>query len=141
LDSPTEEEVETTAESEVPLGVKFLICFLLADALRRGVDLATGGNDAPGAPVPLIFILWIAINLLLALLLALRTRAGRYWTQAILVIHVFYLGHELAVRAPDLWLSMTVKTRARIFATVFLDGLFVAYLNGRAAKRWLQDGP
>lgn len=128
-------------ESEAPIGVKFLICFLLVDAVRRIIDLITGGNDAPGSPLMLIFILWVCINLLLALLLALRTRAGRYWTQAILAIHVFYLGHELSVRAPYLWLSMGVLGRARILATVFLDGAFVAYLTSARARAWLQDGP
>ncbi|MEZ0230760.1 MAG: hypothetical protein ACAI25_19220 [Planctomycetota bacterium] len=129
------------ADSEAPIGVKFLICFLLVDAVRRVMDLLTGGTDGPGSPIVLIFILWIAINLLLALLLGLRTRAGRYWTQAILAIHVFYIGHELSVRAPHLWLSMGVVARARILATVFLDGIFVAYLSGQQAKFYLQDGP
>jgi hypothetical protein len=135
-------------ENDTPLGVKFLICFLLADATHRVYDLVTsstgypnGVGEAPGAPITLIFILWIGINLLLALLLLLKTRAGRYWTQAILVIHVFYLGHELGVRAPYLWLTMGLATRARILATVFLNGVFVAYLNGQRAKRYLQDGP
>jgi hypothetical protein len=143
--SPAEDDLDSvpshTSESEVPLGVKFLICFLLADAARRVIELLSGGADTPGSPITLIFILWIAINLLLALLLGLRTRAGRYWTQAILVIHVFYLGHELSVRAPYLWLSMGVVSRARIFATVFLDGLFVAYLSTAQARFYLQDGP
>ncbi len=134
-------ESTPSADSEAPLGVKFLICFLLVDAVRRVHDLASGGVEAPGSPITLIFILWIAINLLLALLLGLRTRAGRYWTQAILAIHVFYLGHELSVRAPYLWLSMGVLSRARILATVFIDGAFVAYLSGSQAKFYLQDGP
>src|SRR5947209_4609634 len=104
--SPVEDDLaplpSPASDVEAPLGVKFLICFLLVDAGRRVIDLLTGGSDAPGSPIMLIFILWIAINLLLALLLGLRTRAGRYWTQAILAIHVFYLGHELSVRAPYL---------------------------------------
>jgi hypothetical protein len=133
--------VSADSESSPPLGVKFLICFLLVDAVRRVHDLATGGTNAPGSPITFIFILWIAINLLLALLLGLRTRAGRYWTQAILVIHVFYLGHELTTRDPVLWLSMGFATRARILATVFLDGVFVAYLSSEKAKLYLQDGP
>lgn len=130
-----------SSDSDAPIGVKFLICFLLADAVHRVHDLATGGVEVPGSPITLIFILWIAINLLLALLLGLRTRAGRYWTQAILAIHVFYLGHQLAVVAPHLWLSMGVLARAKILATVFMDGAFVAYLSGASAKFYLQDGP
>jgi len=118
-----------------------LICFLLIDAVHRVGDLVGGGVETPGSPTVIIFILWIAIDLLLALLLGLRTRAGRYWTQAILAIHVFYLGHELSVRAPYLWMSMGVLARARILATVFLDGAFVAYLTSERARTYLQDGP
>ncbi len=124
-----------------PLGVKFLICFLLLDASHRGYELVVNGPDATGGPNSVIFILWIAINLLLAFLLLLRTRAGRFWTQAILLIHIFYLGHELSVRAPYLWLVMGVKDRARILATIALDALFVAYLSGRQARHYLHDGP
>jgi hypothetical protein len=130
-----------SAESEAPLGVKFLICFLLIDAVQRLADLFPGGPETPGSPTIVIFILWIAINLLLALLLGLRTRAGRYWTQAILAIHVFYIGHELSVRAPYLWMSMGVLARARILGTVFVDGAFVAYLTSERARTYLQDGP
>jgi hypothetical protein len=136
-----EDEIEASETTDAPLGVKFLICFLLADATRRGVELGQATAEANGGPNTMIFILWIAINLLLALLLGLRTRAGRLWTQAILVIHVFYLGHELVVRAPYLWVAMGLVPRARIVATIFMDGLFVAYLNGERAKAYLQDGP
>lgn len=130
-----------SSDTEAPLGVKFLICFLFADAVRRVIDLCLGSVETPGGPTVLIFILWIAINLLLALLLGLRTRAGRLWTQAILAIHVFYLGHELSVRAPYLWMAMGVLGRGRILATVFLDGAFVAYLSSPQARFYLQDGP
>jgi hypothetical protein len=134
-------DVTLTPEESAPFGVKLLICFLLADAVRRGVELAITGAPAGDAPSPMIFILWILIDLLLALLMALRTRAGRYWTQAILAIHVFYLGHELSVRDPYLWLSMGVVTRCQTVATILLDGLAVAYLSSSEAKTYLQDGP
>jgi hypothetical protein len=109
--------------------------------VRRVVELAQGEVETPGGPASMIFILWIVIDLLLAVLLGLKTRAGRYWTQAILAIHVFYLGHELAVKTPYVWMAMGVVPRGRIFATVFLDGFFVAYLNSWQAKSYLQDGP
>jgi hypothetical protein len=118
-----------------------LICFLLVDGIRRVVELLQRDVENPGGPTIWIFILWIAINLLLALLLGLRTRAGRLWTQVILVIHVFYLGHELSYRAPYLWLSMGVISRGRIVATIFLDGVFTAYLSSPQARFYLQDGP
>ena len=125
-------------EPRVPFGVKFLICFLLADAVRRGFELGFGPPD-PQAPSPVIFILWVAIDLLLALLVTLRTRAGRYWTQAILAIHVFYLGHELVVRSPQLWLSLGALARGQVVATLFLDGIFLAYLSGEEARGYLQE--
>ncbi|HZU99513.1 MAG TPA: hypothetical protein VFF73_22580 [Planctomycetota bacterium] len=118
-----------------------MICFLLVDALRRVIELVRGDLDIPERPTIIIFILWIGINLLLALLLGLRTRAGRYWTQAILTIHVFYLGHELCLHSPDLWLALGLMGRVRIVATVFLDGAFVAYLFSRDARAYLQEGP
>jgi hypothetical protein len=143
--SHTSDDTVLTAQPSVsdgpPLGVKFLICFLLVDAVRRSIELVAGSPENTGGPTVVIFILWIAINLLLALLLGLRTRAGRFWTQAILLIHVFYLGHELSVRAPYLWMALGVLGRGRILATVFLDGIFIAYLSGREARHYLQDGP
>jgi hypothetical protein len=129
-------------DESAPLGVKLLVCFLLLDSVRRIVDIVVHGTaDALGPPPVAVFVLWALIDLLLGLLLLLRTRAGRYWTQAILTIHVAYLGWFLAIDRPYLWLVLTPGARARVVATLFVDGLFVAYLTSATARAYLDEGP
>lgn len=114
-------------EAETPFVVKLLICFLLADAVQRGIGVGRGWSET--LPLPhMIYILWGVTDLLLASLLALGTRAGCVWTQVFLLVHVFYLGHTLAFQDPYLWLQMDVISRGRVFATVILDVAFACAL-------------
>ena len=124
-----------------PFGVKLLVCFLLADAVQRAVELVHGGIDFSGGPHSAVFVLWALIDLLLGLLVILRTRAGRYWTQAILAVHVFYLAYTLALDKPHLWLVMSAFARVKVAATFFADGIFVGYLSSQQARAYLDEGP
>lgn len=135
------DDLEPVNADGAPFGVKLLVCFLLLDAARRGVELVWVRPEIPASYSIAVFILWAVIDLLLGLLLVLRTRAGRYWTQAILAVHVLYLGYTLAVEKPHLWLALAPLVRGRVVATVLLDGLFVGYLTSRQAKAFLDEGP
>jgi hypothetical protein len=119
----------------MPFGIKFLICFLFFDSLHRGIEIAhaLGGM----LPLPLsIYILWIVTNLLLIVLILLAARAGRWWTQAILLVHIFYIVHTIAIQEPYLWLVMDFLTRARTLLTVGIDAFFFAWLFSPKAKAW-----
>jgi hypothetical protein len=118
---------------DVPLGVKFVICFLLTDAARRAAELLLVPLEGNSPPI-FVLILWIITNLLLAALLGLRTKAGRFWTQAMTLVHLFYLAHTLAVENPYLWLFMDLGSRLKVLTTIFIDGLIFAYLCGRSAR-------
>jgi len=133
-------EVGLATKSDPPFGVKLLICFLFADAASGGIELLRLEPDIAPHPTIAIFILWLVIEILLAILLAWKARAGLYLTQAILIVHVFYLGHELSTR-PHIWIAMSLLRRARIVASIFLDGCFAAYLASATARAHLNDEP
>ncbi len=119
-----------------PFGVKVVMCFLVADAIRRAVQLAQGW----GAPLPAptaVLILWITTDLLLAALLVMRTEAGRLWTAVLLLVHAVFIGNLVAVQDPYLWLKLDLAGRWRILTTLFVDALLFAYLLGPRARAWL----
>ncbi len=124
------------AGDDVPIGVKFVICFLLTDAARRIAELLIFAAPPVGPPL-FVLILWIVTDLMLAALLGLKTTAGRFWTQAILLVHIFYLGHTLAVTEPYLWLNMSLLSRCKVLTTIVIDAFIFAYLCGRSARTHL----
>lgn len=136
-----EDDLSPSPTESAPFGVQLLVCFLLVDAARRGFELAWYRPEIPAGYSIAVFILWAVIDLLLGLLVGLRTRAGRYWTQAILAVHVLYMGYTLAVDRPYLWLALGPLVRGRIVATILANGIFVGYLTSRQAKAYLDEGP
>ena len=81
--------------------------------------------------------LWVAVDVLLVMLLLMRTKAGRLFTAAIFVLHAFYVAHVLVVSDPTLWLYMSDWGRARLALSLFLDALAVTYLMSSQASEAL----
>ena len=134
---------EAVDRDALPLAVRVVIAFLCIDAIERAVELGIWIRAAQGAVVyphtstppnfPVLG-LWIAVDILLVLLLLMRTKAGRLFTAAIFVLHAFYVAHVLVVSDPTLWLYMSDWGRGRLAITLFLDAVAVSYLlNSQAA--------
>lgn len=137
---------DPAAFDPLPFGVRLVVAFLGLDALERAVELGTWiyafrtsigippSSTPPNFPV---LGLWIAVDVLLVLLLLMRTRAGRLFSAAMLVLHALYVAHVLVVSDPMVWLYMSDWGRARLAISLFVDlGLFV-YLIGREASEAL----
>lgn len=135
---------EAADRDVLPLAVRVVVAFLCIDALERAVELgawiraAQGSVTYPHTSTPPNFPvlgLWIAVDVLLVLLLLMRTKAGRLFTAAIFVLHAFYVAHVLVVSDPTLWLYMSDWGRGRLAITLFLDAVAVSYLlNAQAAS-------
>lgn len=144
--SDTSQCYDVAAHDPLPFGVRLVVAFLGLDALERAVELGTWiyafrtsigiprSSTPPNFPV---LGLWIAVNVLLVLLLLMRTRAGRLFAAAIFVLHGLYVAHVLTVSDPMVWLYMSDWGRGRLALSLFLDvGLFV-YLMSREASEAL----
>lgn len=133
----------------LPPGARLIVCFLGLDALERAVELGLwlrglhAGLSAPRSSTPPnlpVLGLWIAVDLLLILLLTMRTRAGRLFTTVIFLLHAFYLAHVLVHTDPTLWLYMSGWGRARLAITLAIDAAAVMYLLGPQAADALDHG-
>jgi hypothetical protein len=133
----------------LPFGARLVVCFLAVDALQRAVEVGTYLRQASGALHPPatatapnlpVLGLWVAVDVLLVLLLLMRTTAGRLFSAAVFVLHAFYLAHILTVSDPTLWLYMSDWGRVRLALTLFLDAAAVVYLLGHEATRALDHG-
>lgn len=134
------------AAPQTPLFLKVLICFLLIDGGERIVQLVLWAKSLPEVPslAPSPYypnlpaeILWILVHMLLAILLFLRTWWGRIWTQAIFIIHIFFVAHAMAIRHPEIWIYMDWSGRVRLLVTLVLDIVVVTYLWSRQARTHL----
>lgn len=140
------EQLPSQTDSVRPLGVLALIVFLTIDGVERAIEVAYGLSltdeqitaRAQVFETPaLVSCFWLGANWLLAALLALRSWAGRIWTQCLFGIHLFYLFHMIAFRFPEGWLYVNAWSRTQIAASVIFDVLAIAYLNSLRARNHL----
>ncbi|HVY61124.1 MAG TPA: hypothetical protein VHF22_05690 [Planctomycetota bacterium] len=125
-------------------GLKLLVAFFACDALVRiariGELLLDPHAPLRSAPVFLDryfpLVLELAIDALLAGLIALRTRSGRFWgiifLGALAGLQLFRI-----VADPGRWEAIPATLRLRELATVILYVVFLAILTGRKAGRVL----
>jgi hypothetical protein len=138
-------------EDPLPLVLKILVCFLTFDAIERMVGLGqwvierasveglTISEFDPSGPVGVASLgLWILVDLLLVVLILLRTWWGRMWTQTIFTIHLLHIGTTIVISKPELWLYLDAVGRLRLTLTLVVDLFFVVYLTSEAAKRVLR---
>jgi hypothetical protein len=102
-------------QARAPFVIQLLILFLAWDACERIGELiwvawqASHSLEPPATPYPApipVTMLWIVVDMLLPVLLLLRTTAGRLLTQVIFGIHLIYLAHVFVLKHPYLWLYM-----------------------------------
>jgi hypothetical protein len=139
-------DIDAAPRDPFPLGVKLVVAFLCLDALERAVELGAwiraaasviGTPRTSTAPNFPVLGLWVAVDILLVMLLLMRTKAGRLFTAAIFVLHAFYVAHVLVVSNPALWLYMSDWGRARLAVSLFLDAVAVTYLFSSQASEAL----
>ena len=134
----------------LPFLVKVIVCFLGADALERCVSLVQWGLEAAkaseltgseydvGGPLGLLAIgISVMLEVILILLVLLRTWWGRLWTQALFLIHLVYAAHLVLIAKPELWVFLGAPGRLRLGGTLVLDALVLAYLWSPEARRSL----
>jgi hypothetical protein len=137
----------TPRAKHLPFLIKLIVCFLGADALERCVLLVRSGFEVAkgselttsefdvGGPLGLLAIgISILLEIILILLVLLRTWWGRLWTQALFLIHLIYAGHLVLIAKPELWLFLDAPGRFRMGATLVLDALVLAYLWSPEAR-------
>jgi hypothetical protein len=144
--SPYDPHPLAAREADSPFLWKLILCFLIVDGFERLAELVLyalalragpGAEINPYAPNVYVSALWILVDFLLATLLGLRARAGRIWTLGIFAIHLFYLGHVLAVRYPYLWVYLGDAGRTKILVTMVIDVLAIFWLLSPQSKRTL----
>ena len=125
-------------------GVKIIVAFFAFDAVAKGAlaiavaaTAATRGVDAH-ALADRYFPIFLALcfDVLLAVQLALRTRAGRFWAIIYLVASTA-LGLFLLVAEPTRWLDLGRNGRLREVASYGINVGFLAILAGRRAGKVL----
>jgi hypothetical protein len=135
----------------LPFLVKLLLCFLGADALERTyllikwsleleeeASLLSGSEFDLGGKLGLLAIgISIMLEVILILLILLRTWWGRLWTQALFLIHLVYVAHLVLIAKPELWIFLDAPGRLRVGATLIVDTLALAYLWSPSARRAL----
>lgn len=135
----------------LPFLIKLVVCFLGADALERTFFLVkwsleldeqssilSGSEFDLGGKLGLLAIgISIMLEVILILLVLLRTWWGRLWTQALFLIHLVYVAHLVLVSKPELWIFLDAPGRVRLGATLVLDTLALAYLWSPGARRAL----
>lgn len=137
---------DDAALQPLPFGVRLVVAFLGLDALERAVELGTWihafrtsigippSSTPPNFPV---LGLWIAVDVLLVLLLLMRTKAGRLFAGAIFVLHGLYVAHVLTISDPMVWLYMSDWGRGRLALSLFIDAGLLVYLLGAEASEAL----
>lgn len=138
---------DSDASHRPPFGCQLVLGFLVLDALDRVIELGRWlwayhqttlsqplGSHAVNIPV---FGLWILVDILLAILLVLRTRFGRWFTVVIFGLHAGYLAHVLGWTSPELWMMVGSWGRGRVALTLVIDVALMAYLLGPTARAWL----
>jgi hypothetical protein len=122
----------------LPFALQIIMSFLVLDSLDRIYDavhlLVYETGDSWRAAV---FGLWVATNVLLLLLLLLRTFAGRLWTLVVFGIHMFYIGYHLIATDKLLWLSLNEWGQTRIFVTLAIDAWIMHLISRDDVKDYL----
>jgi hypothetical protein len=131
-----------------PLPFKLLICFLILLGVEGlfglGSWLLSNNETAftttnPYRPNLVNQLIWIVVYPLLAILLYMRGAWGRILTQIIFALHFVYLGRELAISNPELWVYLSDVGRLRMLATFVVDMTIVAYLFSPQARSHLNQ--
>lgn len=125
-------------ESSPPFALLIIFCFLTIDSLERvyeAIDFLLH-SEAPMWRV-IVFGLWIATNVLLILLLYLKTFAGRLWTMVVFGIHLLYLGVHIVNEDKLLWLALGEWGQTRILLTMAIDAWILHLISRQEVKDYL----
>lgn len=124
----------------LPFALVIIFCFLTIDSLERAYEAVDFlmNSDAPSWRV-VVFGLWIATNVLLILLLYLKTFAGRLWTMVVFGIHLVYLAYHIISEDKLLWLSLGEWGQTRVFLTMAIDAWMLHLISRQEVKDYLVE--
>lgn len=131
--------------NRLPFGVQLVVLFFALDGVEKVVALGQavmmlGPEVTKRAFVDDLFPLILALlfDLLLFVMLLLRTRAGRFWGM-IYLLALTGVGITLLIREPLRWLEMGAEGRIREVASYGVNTLLAAILYGRRAREALRN--
>jgi hypothetical protein len=130
--------------TRLTFGLKLLVAFFACDAILKVAAigaLLVDGRAPIGSRMVFVdryfpLFLELAIDALLAILIGLRTRSGRFWG-------IIFLGALAGLAVfriivdPTRWAEITAGARARELATIVMYAAFLGILTGRKAARIL----
>jgi hypothetical protein len=133
------------------MGVLIVILFFAIDGIEKAVDLGhrvaaelESGPEAAGfahlwnhvfdVHVPLL--LGVLFDLLLAVMISLRTRAGRFWG-VLYLVSLTGVGMALLVVEPARWLDFGTRGRVEELVTHAINLGLAGILLGKGARRTL----
>jgi hypothetical protein len=128
--------------TKIPFVIQLVILFFAADAIEKGIYLVTLSrtygvwpmSQALFTNVYFPVILALLFDGLLAAMIALRTRAGRFWG-IIYLVSLTGVSLALLVREPARWLEFGQLGRVREVATYAINlGLAGILLSATARK-------
>jgi hypothetical protein len=134
--------VKATEEGpkKFPFALQIILCFLALDSIERIWEaiqfLVSSDGDSWRV---IVYGLWVATNVLLILLLTLKTFAGRLWTLVVFGIHIFYLGFHIVSQNKLLWLSLDEWSQGRILMTMLIDAWLMHLVSRQEVKELLTD--
>ncbi|MDF1660678.1 MAG: hypothetical protein P1V97_02845 [Planctomycetota bacterium] len=136
--APKLESKAEAEESSPPFALLIIFCFLTIDSLERAYEAIDFllHSEAPMWRA-IVFGLWIATNVLLILLLYLKTFAGRLWTMVVFGIHLFYLGFHIVSENKLLWLSLGEWGQSRVLLTMAIDAWILHLVSRQEVKDYL----
>jgi len=125
-------------ESSRPFALQIVFCFLVLDSLERiyeAIQFLLHTENQSWRVI--VFGLWVATNVLLILLLYLKTFAGRLWTLVVFGIHLVYLGFHVVSEDKLLWLSLGEWGQGRILLTMAVDAWIMHLISRQEVKDYL----
>ncbi|GIW71199.1 MAG: hypothetical protein KatS3mg102_0741 [Planctomycetota bacterium] len=127
----------------LPLGVQLVVLFFCFDALKNTIELVRLSRVIEGSlswaallDVVAPPVLAVLFDVLLAVQIALRTRAGRFWG-IVYLLALTGVGLALLVERPERWVELGPGGRLRELATYGVNLLLAAILYGPSARRTL----
>lgn len=118
-----------------PFALLIIFCFLTIDSCERAYEAIDFllHSEAPMWRA-IVFGLWIATNVLLILLLYLKTFAGRLWTMVVFGIHLVYLCFHIVSEDKLLWLSLGEWGQSRVLLTMAIDAWILHLVSRQEVK-------
>lgn len=128
----------------MPVPLQFVLLFFVFDALEKGLRIVSAIGAAPAGglgagyfvDVCMPLVLAVLFDALLAVQIALRTRAGRFWG-IVYFLALTAVSIALLIEKPERWIELGTGGRLREVASWTVNTFLAACLFGRAGRETL----